>query len=266
MDPFHVVALAGDKLNQTRQRVQRELTGGRGRRNDPLYKARRLLHTGVALLTDRQNIRLDALFSREDHAEVEVTWNVYQNIIAAYRETNRKAGRRALTKLIDSIKAGVPKGLSELAQLGRTLHKRRDDILAFFDHPGTSNGPTEAINGRLEHLRQTTNDENALRGLPASTGRATGTARVIRSPEEFHRLQPGDILVCPYTDPTWTPLFALAAAVVADTGGPLSHAAIVAREYGIPAVLGVGHATNLPEGATLLVDGTVGTVTIIDQS
>ncbi|TRY17154.1 ISL3 family transposase [Tessaracoccus rhinocerotis] len=153
MDPFHVVALVGDKLNQTRQRVQRELTGGRGRKNDPLYKARRLLHTGIGLLTSRQNIRLDALFAVEDHAEVEVTWGVYQNIIAAYRDKDRAAGRAALSKLIDSIKAGVPKGLAELAQLGRTLHKRRDDILAFFDHPGTSNGPTEAINGRLEHLR-----------------------------------------------------------------------------------------------------------------
>ena len=153
MDPFHVVALAGDKLNQTRQRVQRELTGGRGRKSDPLYKARRLLHTGVGLLTSRQNIRLDALFAVEDHAEVEVTWGVYQNIITAYRDKDRAAGRAALSKLIDSNKAGVPKGLAELAQLGRTLHKRRDDILAFFDHPGTSNGPTEAINGRLEHLR-----------------------------------------------------------------------------------------------------------------
>jgi pyruvate,water dikinase len=112
---------------------------------------------------------------------------------------------------------------------------------------------------------QPNHDEGALRGLPASAGRATGTARVIRSPAEFHRLQPGDILVCPYTDPTWTPLFALAAAVVADTGGPLSHAAIVAREYGIPAVLGTGHTTSLPDGATLLVDGSGGTVTVLDR-
>ncbi|MGO1592133.1 MAG: PEP/pyruvate-binding domain-containing protein [Ancrocorticia sp.] len=104
----------------------------------------------------------------------------------------------------------------------------------------------------------------ALRGLPASAGQASGTARVIHSPQEFHRLQPGDILVCPYTDPTWTPLFALAAAVVADSGGPLSHAAIVAREYGIPAVLGTGSATSLPDGATVLVDGAAGTVTVLD--
>lgn len=108
-------------------------------------------------------------------------------------------------------------------------------------------------------------DASTLRGLPASAGRATGIARVIRSPEEFHRLQVGDVLVCPYTDPTWTPLFALAAAVVADSGGPLSHAAIVAREYGIPAVLGTGNATSLPDGVTLLVDGGNGTATLIDQ-
>ncbi len=108
-------------------------------------------------------------------------------------------------------------------------------------------------------------DADALRGVPASAGLATGTARVIRSPEEFRRLQAGEVLVCPYTDPTWTPLFALATAVVADTGGPLSHAAIVAREYGIPAVLGVPGATGLPDGATLLVDGSSGTVAIGEQ-
>jgi len=147
------VALAGDKLNTTRQRVQRELTGERGRRDDPLYKARRILRTGRALLTDKQKTRLDALWNNDDLAAVEVTWCVYQDIIDAYRLPDRRAGKDLLTTVIDRIKTGVPNGLAELAQLGRTLHQRRDDILAFFDHPGSSNGPTEAINGRLEHLR-----------------------------------------------------------------------------------------------------------------
>jgi transposase len=62
-------------------------------------------------------------------------------------------GKKLLPSVIDRIKTAVPAGLEELAQLGRTLEKRRDDILAWFDHPGSSNGPTEAINGRLEHLR-----------------------------------------------------------------------------------------------------------------
>lgn len=153
MDPFHVVALAGDKLNVTRQRIQRETTGGRGRSDDPLYRARRTLRTGANLLTDKQQTRLDALFADEKHIAVQVTWLVYQDIIAAYRATDRTIGKNTLTKVIDCIKHGVPKGLEELAQLGRTLNARRDDILAWFDHPGSSNGPTEAINGRLEHLR-----------------------------------------------------------------------------------------------------------------
>lgn len=109
---------------------------------------------------------------------------------------------------------------------------------------------------------EVTDNARTLRGVPSSAGRAVGVARVIRSPNEFRRLQPGDILVCPYTDPTWTPLFALAAGIVADSGGPLSHAAIVAREYGIPAVLGVGNATTLPDGSILHVDGTKGIVAI----
>ena len=153
MDPFHVVALAGDKLNTTRQRVQRELTGERGRRDDPLYKARRTLRTGRALLTDRQKTRLDALFTNDNVAAVEVTWLVYQDIIDAYRTPDRRTGRQLLSQVIDRIKTAVPAALAELAQLGRTLHARRDDILAWFDHPGSSNGPTEAINGRLEQLR-----------------------------------------------------------------------------------------------------------------
>ena len=153
MDPFHVVALAGDKLNATRQRVQRELTGGRGRADDPLYKARRTLRTGRALLTDKQKARLSALWAIDEAVPLEVTWLTYQDIIDAYRHPDPDVGKKLLTSVIDRIKTAVPAGLEELAQLGRTLEKRRDDILAWFDHPGSSNGPTEAINGRLEHLR-----------------------------------------------------------------------------------------------------------------
>lgn len=153
MDPFHVVALAADKLTQTRQRVQREQTGRRGRRNDPLYKARRTLRTRRTLLATRQHARLAALFSTDEMAPVEVTWLVYQAIIDAYRAPHPWQGRRDLARVSTRIAHGVPTGLPELAQLGRTLHKRRTDILAWFDHPGSSNGPTEAINGRLEHLR-----------------------------------------------------------------------------------------------------------------
>lgn len=85
---------------------------------------------------------------------------------------------------------------------------------------------------------------------------------MILSPQDFVNLGPGEILVCPFTDPSWTPLFSLAAGVVAEAGGPLSHAAIVAREYGIPAVLGVGDATvQIRDGDLIVVDGSAGAVT-----
>ncbi len=153
MDPFHVVRLAGDALDRCRRRVQTTLHGHRGRADDPLYGARRTLHTGADLLTDKQNTRLSALFAVDAHVEVEVTWAVYQAMIAAYRQPDRSKDRAQMTKLIESISTGVPKTLTEITTLGRTLKKRATDVLAYFDRPGTSNGPTEAINGRLEHLR-----------------------------------------------------------------------------------------------------------------
>ena len=74
-------------------------------------------------------------------------------MIAAYRDPDRARGRQAMTKIIEAVSYGVPAALFELRRLGRTMKQRAADILAYFDRPGTSNGPTEAINGRLEHLR-----------------------------------------------------------------------------------------------------------------
>ena len=153
MDPFHVVALAGAKLDLCRQRLQQQLLGRRGRTGDPLYRARRTLRTRTELLTTRQHARLAAVFSHQEHAPVEVMHWVYQQIIAAYGHPDPRQGKTLLTQVIDTIKAGVPAGLEELATLGRTLHRRRDDVLAYFTHRA-SNGPTEAINGRLEALRR----------------------------------------------------------------------------------------------------------------
>ncbi|MCZ3388295.1 MAG: ISL3 family transposase [Actinomycetia bacterium] len=153
MDPFHVVRLAGDALDQCRRRVQQDTCGHRGRKGDPLYSARRTLHTGADLLTDKQKQRLQDLFTADDHVEVEATWGIYQHMIAAYREPDRTQGRELMEKLINSIAHDVPGSLTEIKTLGRTLNKRADDVLAYFDRPGTSNGPTEAVNGRLEHLR-----------------------------------------------------------------------------------------------------------------
>lgn len=104
-------------------------------------------------------------------------------------------------------------------------------------------------------------DGDVLKGVSGSTGIAVGKVCLINSPKEFYKMKKGDILVCHLTDPEWTPLFKLASAVVADTGSALSHAAIVAREYNIPAVLGVGFATTkFKDGDTIQVDGNTGEV------
>ena len=153
MDPFHVIRLAGDAVEQCRRRIQQATLGHRGRTGDPLYGARRVLLTGAGLLTDKQTTRLDTLFASDDHVEVDATWGIYQRMIAAYREPDRRRGRELMAAVVDTLSAGVPKALVELARLGRTLKRRAVDVLAYFDRPGTSNGPTEAINGRLEHLR-----------------------------------------------------------------------------------------------------------------
>lgn len=100
-----------------------------------------------------------------------------------------------------------------------------------------------------------------LKGVSGSVGKAVGIVCIIQSPKEFYKMKKGDILVCHLTDPEWTPLFKLASAVVADTGAALSHAAIVAREYNIPAVLGVGFATTkFKDGDMIQVDGDTGIV------
>lgn len=104
-------------------------------------------------------------------------------------------------------------------------------------------------------------DGDSLKGISGSAGEAMGEVCIVASPAEFGKLKKGDILVCRYTDPEWTPLFTLAAAVVSDTGGALSHAAIVAREYNIPAVLATGCATTqLKDGDKVFVNGTTGEV------
>ncbi len=105
--------------------------------------------------------------------------------------------------------------------------------------------------------------DGMLGGTAASGGQVRGVARVITSLAQGDRLAPGEILVCRSTAPPWTPLLAVAGAVVTNIGGVLSHSAIVAREYAIPAVVGAADATELiPDGAEVTVDGDAGLVTI----
>ncbi|HEY1440214.1 MAG TPA: ISL3 family transposase [Mycobacterium sp.] len=152
MDPFHVVALAGTKLDLIRQRIQQQTLHRRGHTGDPLYGIRRIARTRLQLLSRRQYARLTEVLDGDEHLAVKIAWLIYQKIIAAYADPNRRRGKKAMTRLIESIRRGVPTGSEEIAQLGRTLSRRRADILAFFDHHA-SNRPTEAI-CRLEALRR----------------------------------------------------------------------------------------------------------------
>ncbi len=105
---------------------------------------------------------------------------------------------------------------------------------------------------------------NEIRGFAASSGVVEGSARIIKSPDEIGRLRPGDILVCQITNPTWAPIFQKISAAVSDIGGSMSHAAIVAREFGLPAVVGTGSATSrIKDGQRIRVDGGRGVVTIL---
>lgn len=153
LDPFHVVKLGSEALNQTRQRIQREQYGRRGRKMSPLYKCRRPLTTGLSLAKKNQKRRVEELFKVPEHEPVQLVWSVYQRMVEAYRQPKPEVGWWAMEQLIAEIGTKVPKGLPELKKLGGTLRTRKTGSLAYFDHIVSSNSPTEVLNGRLEHLR-----------------------------------------------------------------------------------------------------------------
>lgn len=133
---------------------------------------------------------------------------------------------------------------------------------------GTAPSPDEPPNPLLTKFfgigHGLQSDARVLRGIPSSAGTVTGTVKVVRTLAEADKIEPGDILVCHMTMPAWTPLFATVAAVVADSGGVLSHCSIVAREYGLPCVTATRVGTRLlKDGQTVTVDGTRGIVRVV---
>ena len=115
------MALAGAKLDACRQRIQQQTLGRRGHAGDPLYGIRRIARTRLQLLSTRQYAHLTGVFDANEHHAVQLAWLIYPKINTAYAHPNRRRGKRAMTRLIDSIRCGVPAGLEEVAQLGRTL-------------------------------------------------------------------------------------------------------------------------------------------------
>jgi pyruvate,water dikinase len=165
---------------------------------------------------------------------------------------------------------GALDGSDQGATLRTLLADRETQYLALFDYE-----PPFVIAGAPPPLSQWARRSEAapaprlaagegIQGVPGCPGKARGTARVVLDPSDPSQLGPGDVLVAPITDPSWTPLFLPAAAVVVEVGSPFSHAAIVSRELGIPCVVSAGAATQrIPDGATVEVDGTTGTVTLV---
>jgi phosphohistidine swiveling domain-containing protein len=128
-------------------------------------------------------------------------------------------------------------------------------------------GMTRAVPGatdRFDGERHVSSAANELKGTGASAGVVRGTARVALGTDDFARIFPGDIIVCPSSNPSWVPVFTIAGGLVTNTGGILSHAALVAREFGLPAVVGVPEATSkIRDGQTIEIDGTTGTVRLL---
>ena len=169
--------------------------------------------------------------------------------------------------LADELDAFV----NEPDELAPRLAAREQQYLTLFDLE-----PPFIVDGAVPPLdswaRRTTTARagavavgTVLTGVPGCPGQATGRARVVLHPSDPAGLEPGDVLVAPITDPSWTPLFVPAAAVVVDVGAQVSHAVIVSRELGIPCVVSVNGATaTIPDGAVVTVDGSSGTITVIE--
>jgi pyruvate,water dikinase len=169
-----------------------------------------------------------------------------------------------LEEAIDARKAHVQDGrLAALAAERRELREAQKR-----HHPvGTMPEEARKVDGIAFKETQIKNDasSNFMRGFPVSSGKVTQKASVILGPSDFDKMVPGSILVSPLTTPAWTQLFAHAAGLVTDVGSILAHGSIVAREYGIPAVLGVGDGTQrITHGQTITIDGDAGIVEIHD--
>lgn len=197
--------------------------------------------------------------------------------------------RRAVSQTASEVASGAVGGAEagDGADLKALVNRRRGEHRWALDNPGPAGygerpGPPPPMDGLPAEVRETMGafqwtlqqmggaapttertDGGLLAGVPGSAGRYTGPVRVVRDESEFDRIRAGDVLVCPITSPVWSVVFPSLGGLVTDTGGALSHAAIIAREYGIPAVLATGDGTAvLTDGTLVTVDGGAGTVEI----
>lgn len=247
------------RLRSEREAASAALLG----RLDPAR--RRMIEPLLRRAQDRVVLREDAL------ADIGLAWPTIRRLLRELGRRLVEAGAlpdrddvfwltldetRCAAKALDDDRAPEP-------ELKNSLESRRMTWRGQLRVTPPQLLPDNAMNRLTRWMPQHAGDQsgNTLEGLAASGGRVTASACLVLTPADFAHLRPGMVLVSRITTPAYTPLFALASAVVSDVGGPLSHSSIVAREFGIPAVLGTASATQrIRDGQTITVDGGRGLV------
>jgi rifampicin phosphotransferase len=234
---------------------------------DKLSRHRVMRYSGPAKLVRRwvTAARVGVAFREDSHAEA--GW-----VLPIFRKALLETGRRLCTVgVLDEpsdvyhLRLEEVEGIAEASRIDPAKRDRLRDLMRRRALRREELAGVPLIDPNL--VFPPLKDADALvTGTPAGGGRVSGAVRIVREPSEFGTLQQGEILVCPATNPSWTPLFQRAAAVVVDSGGIASHAAIVAREYGIPAIMGTGRGTSvLINGQQVIVDGGSGRVLASDS-
>jgi rifampicin phosphotransferase len=259
--PLPVAAASPDAMS----RVVDALRSAESAAADALAASPRRLRTFRTLLADAQHF---AGVREEQARELTIAWPIMRRAVVRIGEAIAATGAIAdpddvffLTRdEVHALLEGRADGSVDV--VGR---RARRDAAARLVPPLLVGSPGAMLRRLWERFPAMVgarpSADALVTGSPAAAGRATGLVRVIRSPDEFDELLDGEILVAPMTAPAWTPLFARAVAVVTDVGSAASHASIIAREYGIPAVVGCGDATSrLRTGQCVTVDGGTGNV------
>ena len=233
---------------------------------EALASSPRRLRSFRRLLADAQHV----VPIREEQArELTIGWPVMRRAVIRIGEALAARGVIPATddvffltrgEVLANLDTGAPATTVDVASRRRMREKQAHLVPPLM--VGRANPIAQKLwDGFAGLLGATRTDRALVSGVPASAGRASGQVRVVRGPEQFDDLLPGEILVAPLTAPAWTPLFTRAIAVVTDVGSAAAHASIIAREYGIPAVVGCGDATSrLRTGMRVTVDGNTGNV------
>jgi pyruvate,water dikinase len=284
-DPTPAIKNLKDYVAQPDRDLDAELAAQVAERERLVAAARQRLEGYPQPVVERFEFLLaaaqQAIVLTEDHAYW-IDFCCMYHVRRVFLELGRRFAAAGVLDQADDVFLLTPDEIRETAQALPRLERRplaaaRRAEMAYFrtiaappalGTPPSGPAPTDPVNVAIGKFfgapPQVTNEPGVIRGNAGSPGTARGRARVLRALAEAGRLQPGDVLVAETTAPPWTPLFATAAAIVTDTGGVLSHCAVVAREYGIPAVVGTGTATAaILDGQLIEVDGDAGLVRLL---